>query len=102
GLLKKISASAILKLQQNDIEGFLLDINGFTKALEVMGLTALTTQDLLGKIRNHSSILAAKGCGAMGADVLALFYKPEDALQVSSFLNAEGLQIESTSRELSQ
>jgi mevalonate kinase len=100
--LKQLSQEAVLHVKKHDMGGLLQNLHDFAKELEEQGLVSLPTRELLNRLRVHSSVLAAKGCGAMGADVIALFYEPRHGLEVASFVQSQGLNIIATSRDLSQ
>jgi mevalonate kinase len=59
-------------LQQQDTLSFIDAITNYAEILDVLNLTASPTQEILKQIKQHPGCLAAKGCGALGADVIAV------------------------------
>lgn len=55
-----------------DEGAFARALDGYGKALFRLGFVAPKTQELLKDLSWNSSVLAAKGCGALGADVVAV------------------------------
>lgn len=80
---------------------FLIEaVNAYAKQLQALDLVAPQTRDLLKIFRAHPDILAMKGCGAMGADVM-LALVPLEALDTMTTDFAEqGLRVLATSRAL--
>lgn len=57
-------------LVQRDSVGFAAAITAYAKALQERQLVADYTQDMLMSILQQPGVLAAKGCGALGADII--------------------------------
>lgn len=70
--LKNIFQEAKNAFELSDAEKFCWAINDYQSELTAMGLVSNNTLKLLEKFNVQSEILAAKGCGAMGADTLLL------------------------------
>lgn len=69
-------------------------VNAGAFALRQSGLTAVQTTDLLDQMRdNHSLFFAAKGCGAMGADIILALHARSSAPQVFQWAAGRGLEI---------
>ena len=68
-------ASAALKACNSD--SFIEAFAAFSKILESLKLVAVPTQKILKALRMHSEVLASKGCGAMGVDVICVLHRPE-------------------------
>jgi hypothetical protein len=69
-------------------------VNACSLALRQSGLTAPATTDLLDQMRdNHELFWAAKGCGAMGADVVVALHGPDRSADVVSWAKGRGLAI---------
>jgi len=58
------------QLRQGDEAGFLTTINDYRNALQQQGWLANETQSQIARVLEDPEVLAAKGCGAMGADVI--------------------------------
>lgn len=100
--LKTLSSEAVEALKSKNEEAFLNTVLRYSQELARLNLVAFPTQERLNRIKTHSSILASKGCGAMGADVLALFYRPEHRAEVKAFVSNLGLNTVATSEEISE
>jgi hypothetical protein len=66
------------------------------------GLVARASHELLQKIRAVPGVLAAKGCGAMGADIVLVLHEKRDALAFKQWVTKQGLEVCGTHHELSQ
>lgn len=71
------------------------------QALEGAGLSAPTTLELLKSIRSQRElVLAAKGCGALGADVILLVHERARGEELSAWLRGQGLETCGAQRDL--
>ena len=84
--LTDIVKRAILNVKSKDAKGFVLALNEYSICLEKKSLVHNNTSLLLNKIKKIKSVIAAKGCGAMGAEVVALFFHPKDQREIESAL----------------
>lgn len=70
-------------------------------ALAQSGLTAEHTSRLLDTLQSERELaLAAKGCGAMGADVILVLHESSRASEMESWCRARGLDVCGTDRTL--
>jgi mevalonate kinase len=58
-------------------DGFVHALKGFSEELSLAGLVAQRTRDMIEQFANVPECLAAKGCGAMGADVVLVLVERE-------------------------
>jgi hypothetical protein len=65
-----ISLEMVESLKQKNTENFLRSIKDYALQLSNLELTCKNTRLLLDKIHRCKDVLAAKGCGALGADVI--------------------------------
>ncbi len=111
--LEKLMPPILQALQMIDSALFIDSLIQWKKALLDHQLCAPLTLDLLGRIEKMSEVKLAKGCGAMGADVILVICHGEHSQVVSDGLKklnlsivadssqvATGLQIKSREREL--
>lgn len=84
--LSNLSRQAADCLNNQDTNGFVSAVENYGVCLEKQNLVHENTLDLLKKIKVFKNILAAKGCGAMGAEVVVLFFHPQDKEQIKSDL----------------
>ncbi len=70
--LARLSQSAKTALQQADSEQFIDAINQYRQQLAGFNLIAEHSERLISELINDQRILALKGCGALGADVILI------------------------------
>ena len=88
--LKNISQQGVQAIKQRDETAFIEAVNDYRKALQAKNFITQQSQEILNKLINIKAIKACKGCGAMGAETLIVFYKKEDEEEVKkevSFLD---------------
>jgi mevalonate kinase len=68
--LDQLVISAYQAIKNNHVNHFIQSINNYTTKLLELGFVAEHTQDLLMTLQARDDVLAAKGCGAMGSDVV--------------------------------
>ena len=91
--LKDTSLKALEAVRSSSESLFLQSIQDYQKALEEQGLTHPLTKKMLKKLETHPEVLAVKGCGAMGAEVIAVFFKKNTALEfLKDYKVCAGLQ----------
>lgn len=74
--LAEITERGISAMASGNRADFLAAISQYAKTLEGLGLISEFSKSVLGRLGND--ILAAKGCGAMGADVLLVAHDKAD------------------------
>jgi mevalonate kinase len=80
---------------------FVRGINAYGDELARCGFVTTNTRDILNQL-NHTDILAKKGCGAMGADVVMVIYrKGERQAEVLAQVQRAGLQVVAAEASLS-
>lgn len=84
--LTELSQQAMNCVNNQDAKGFVSSIEKYGLCLEKQNLVHKNTMALLNKIKKLKPILTAKGCGAMGAEVIILFFHPQHKEQVKSSL----------------
>jgi mevalonate kinase len=93
-LLRESVVDAAVGIELMDQELFLRAVREFAENLADSGLTAEATIRLLDDAEAKPDIiLAAKGCGAMGADILAVFHEPAKSEAVIAWGKAKGLSV---------
>ncbi len=75
-----------------DPKGFIGAIQNYGAVLKELGLVHPKTLLLLDYISNHTPIRAVKGCGAMGAEVVCIFFNSEHKKFVKDFLQQQMLK----------
>ena len=80
-------------LMSGNLISFLKVIKDNANVLKKMSLTIANTQNILSCINSSGLFLAAKGCGALGADVILCFYNKKNQEKVSLFFQQQSLQV---------
>ncbi|MGH1467520.1 MAG: hypothetical protein ACRBBP_01390 [Bdellovibrionales bacterium] len=89
--LKVIAEEAVALFKEGDEQGFLGLVDAFTKEQAMQGLLHENAMRLIYAINQIKGVSTSRGCGAMGADVLAVFVKPEVKEYVLEKINEENL-----------
>ena len=64
-------------LEKGDSTGFLGPVEDYQALLQATGLTSSHTLKILKDLEENEHVLTAKGCGALGSDVIACFQSPQ-------------------------
>lgn len=94
-------ADIIQGLKNVDETGFVGGLRRYGKALADLHFVAPTTAKILEKLKACPDILASKGCGAMGADILLVVYHKNKREAVAKFLRQQDLTPTTTDKDLS-
>lgn len=100
--LQEVFQSASNALGEGSVSGWVESIKEYRQGLRDLDLEAESTTAFLEKLLKVSPVLAAKGCGAMGADVLVCFHKQDDSSVVRSKARDLGLRFVSDSANLDE
>ena len=76
--LKNISEESLAFWEQGKSEDFIHGLNTYGEALHTMGFSIPSVQKLVKELKSLPEVKGAKGCGAMTAEVIILFFKKED------------------------
>jgi mevalonate kinase len=87
----KILLQAHHALQTADADGFIQAVKLYALELEQAGFVASATAALLAKLQALPYLLAAKGCGAMGADVILAIVAQSDCTKFCHWLTSQPL-----------
>ncbi len=80
-------------LLASDSQQFCQAVNAYALTLAQHQLVAKHTQTLLTQLRQHDAVLAAKGCGALGADVILILYKHHCHAEMLTWLTQENYAV---------
>ena len=86
-----LTKQAIVCMDKKDKKGFVSIVNDYAVCLEKQGLVHEKTLMLLSRIKKIKSIIAAKGCGAMGAEVVVVFFDSKNKKTLKSRLSKENI-----------
>jgi hypothetical protein len=81
--LSEIMQKALVALKEKNSVGFLRQSIMYTEELYHAGLQSPETMALIGKIATRPNVLCARGCGALGADVIAVYGSPGTEIDFS-------------------
>ena len=95
-------ARAMETLASRDAQGFFDSVNDYHAELLELGLVCESTQVSVATLLRQPFVRAAKGCGAMGSDVIAVFVAKEVRPLLDAFLVELGLKYVSDSNNMSR
>lgn len=75
-------------------------INAYHVALKALGWVEMRTVEMINKLTLNKGIVAAKGCGAMGADIILLLVARENQNDIRSFAESLGLHFMASLNDL--
>ncbi len=75
-------------------------VNGYHEALHRMHLVADHSLTQMASLRSHSDVLAVKGCGAMGADVIVILVPMNKLASVSRRVTQQGFRVVGSNLQL--
>lgn len=90
--LSELALQGYQALQRQDKQGVIIAMNDYATTLSELNLTVQATQELLQELKKYPACLAAKGCGALGADVIAVLVQAseeKDFISESQMLKME-------------
>ncbi|MBT4760742.1 MAG: hypothetical protein HOO06_03500 [Bdellovibrionaceae bacterium] len=87
--------------KNNDAFHLLVCLETYYQSLMARGLVHQNTQNIVKQLKAAESILGAKGCGAMGADVIWVLCETEKLDQLQNFFKVVGLEMVATEKNLS-
>lgn len=80
-------------LQTQSAAGFIDCVNQYAQVLQELDLVLAETSELLKIINMRSEVLAAKGCGALGADVILVLVEAKNHATFLNWLNEQKLNL---------
>ncbi len=84
-----------------NLDHWVKSVNSYSNELDQLGFVAPSTMTLLKEIRSWSGVLTAKGCGALGADVIFCVVRSDDEKTIQSHLLNKNLKIVATTETFS-
>ncbi|STX52493.1 mevalonate kinase [Legionella busanensis] len=100
--LKPIVKQAGNAFKEGDSEKLINAIDAYQRALTELNLVAPTTLELLKQFKTNNNFLAAKGCGALGMDILLLIVSSHKLKNIVDNLRKEKWLVLATSQDLFQ
>ncbi len=99
-LAKESLSQAAVALEKSQSAKFVTAFQSYSSILEKLGLVSLMTLKLIQELKSWPEVLAAKGCGAMGADVICVLHKSDIALRVQEKALKLGLKYLGSSNQI--
>lgn len=96
--LSAIAERGFKAISQCSSKQFLNAIRDYGEQLNRLGLVAEHTKKMLNELSCLSEVLAVKGCGAMGADIIAIFCDTNNFVSLHQKLNQKKIDVVATSR----
>ncbi len=100
--LGDLSMAGIKALQQHDQISFIDTIQATAACLQHAQLTHINTSQLLTRLADCPFVLAAKGCGALGADVILAIVPTDSIALLKTWICTLPLTYSSDTRQLSE
>ncbi len=98
--LEKAMALIRKSFEAHSEDMFVEGISEYAKALEKLNFTCDLSRSLLSDIRGLDGVLTAKACGALGADVLIVVTKTNEAQAFKSYCQTKGLAVVASNQDL--
>ncbi len=98
--LTQLVDEATLAFETADSYRLVATINAYHQQLAQMNLVATHTLNCIDDLKKQDDVLAIKGCGAMGADVLFVLTPTDRVQRLSQHLNDLGFNILATLNDL--
>ncbi len=90
-----IAQQARDSINKVDRPGFISALKEYSHRLKERGLIDKKTLGHLSFIKSLKEVIIAKGCGAMGAEVIAVFFNPKDRTSLRHSLKKENIIVSS-------
>ncbi|CAN5698831.1 hypothetical protein BH10BDE1_BH10BDE1_02000 [soil metagenome] len=91
---------AVQSMALEDADRFIASVRGFGKVLSSTGRVAEHSRELLEELGDCSGVRAAKGCGAMGSDILFVLHDRSQAAELDGFRETHSLRIAGTNADV--
>lgn len=98
--LKTIVEGARVALERSDADLMINAIQSYQKELQSQSLTIQSSLEKLRNLKENKKILAAKGCGAMGSDIILLIVEMTELAEQVAYLSTKGWRVLATSQNL--
>ena len=100
--LEPLVFAAYAALNTANCVDFIAALSEYAELQKNLGLLAMTTQDLLPNILKKKGVLFAKGCGALGADVILVLLERAHSLSFAASMQRQGLRAVALGNETSE
>lgn len=91
--LNAVMQSALQAINEKNAMHFVKAINAYAVCLQQVNFVAATSQTILKKLWQQPQVLAAKGCGALGADVILVLTAVEGSTSFANWAEKQAIEI---------
>lgn len=91
---------AVQAMALEDADRFVASVRGFGKVLSDIGRVADHSRTLLDKLADCAGVRAAKGCGAMGSDILFVLHDRSQSVELAEFQAEHSLRLAATDADI--
>lgn len=91
--LEKIALAGVQAFETKQSQAFSNAIQQYGACMQAQNLVTETTLTLLKRITSQSQVIAAKGCGALGADVILALTPLQESVVFSQWLTSQQLEL---------
>ncbi|MGZ3768479.1 MAG: hypothetical protein ACXVCP_07385 [Bdellovibrio sp.] len=98
--LEKSFAYIRESFEQKQSDLFIQGINSYADSLKELNFTCEPTLNLLKKLKLIPGVKAAKGCGALGADVVLVVTEKDRAQDLNNYCDSQGLATMTSSMQI--
>lgn len=99
--LQEVSSQTIAAIKDNDPLQFIKGMQEYERLLKEGKFVCLETFKLLENFKRMKNVLAVKGCGALGADTIAIVAEKDQVEALKGLCKVVGLDLVATDRQLS-
>ncbi|KHD89967.1 MAG: hypothetical protein OM95_00045 [Bdellovibrio sp. ArHS] len=98
--LEKSFAAIRASFEDHDSAAFIAGITSYGEALKKLGFTCNETLFLLNEIQQIPGVMTAKGCGALGADVVLVITRKNESEHLAQFCQSRRLSLTASSQKI--
>lgn len=98
--LENSFGSFLQSLQQIDSQSFVNSLKNWSEALIEHNLCVESSLEILAQIKKSPDVLVAKGCGALGADVVLVIAEMQNSEELRKYLKSLNLNVVADSSQL--
>lgn len=91
--MEKIALQGLKSIKERDSKTFLQMVQCYADEMQKQNLIAQHTQVMLKELLSFPKILAAKGCGSFGADVILICFYKKDMKNVINFVKEKNFNL---------
>lgn len=98
--LSVLAKQGVTYVENSDTENFVSILKEYADCLEQENLVHEKTQNFLNELKKIKQIITTKGCGALGAEVVVVFFHPKDKETVINILNQSSFLLDRDKKQM--